>query len=479
MTKRDMLPKPTGLSNEFLYLEWKNVRKMSWQLFPDAVNVKKTINNMDSLSFKKLIQDSDIETICDAQFTGDGYSTRVDILQRLKLEDNSWHLFGVKSGSRYKAKYIRDIAFSVMVLTKSGINVHKTTILYLSNDYRLGMDASKLFTKIDCTEKVELKMQEFLALSNKAFKDIESKNMPEPCIKTNCKNCPTFDICIGKGIKNHIFDLPRLSKLATEKLIALGVHTIDKIPDDFEFTQMQTVAKNCVLTNTPYVSDNLKIALANIEQPFYYLDFESVTTVMPLYPEIAPHTQLLTQFSLDKADSFGNILDHYEYIADQTKDCRREIAEKLIKYLGESGSIITYANAESIAILKLADLFSDLSEKLDKIAERIVDLELIIRKNYYDINFHGRTSIKKVLPVLISELSYANLKIDKGGDASAAFAFMAMGLYDEKKVEETKRNLLKYCAQDTLAMVHIHQFLINIANNNTNNDTTIVEENYK
>jgi len=255
--------------------------------------------------------------------------------------------------------------------------------------------------------------------------------------------------------------LPRLSALAVEELIALNVDTIDKIPGDFKLTQMQEIVKKCVLTNTTYVSENLKTELNNIKQPFYYLDFESAMTVMPLYRDIAPRTQLLTQFSIHKTDSLGNILNHYEYIADQTKDCRRAIAEKFIEYLDIEGSIITYASSERLAISKLGVLFPDLFERLNKIIERIVDLELIIRKNYYNVNFHGRSSIKKVLPVLVPGMDYDALEIRDGGNASAAFAFMASGLYGSEKIAETKKNLLRYCAQDTLAMIRIHQFLIN------------------
>jgi hypothetical protein len=356
------------------------------------------------------------------------------------------------------------MSFISMVLAKSGINLSKITILHLSKDYRTGMSISQLFEESDCTEKVKLKAQEFLALSDKAFKDVESENMPQPCLKRKCKNCLVFNVCMGKDVQNHIFDLPRLSILAMDKLVALGVDTIDQIPPDFELTEMQKIVKDCVLTNATYVSKNLKTELKNIKPPFYYLDFESVTAIMPLYKDIAPHTQLLTQFSIDRTDESGNILNHYEYIADHTKDCRREIAEKLIKYLGIDGSIITYANFERIAIHKLAKLFPDLSMNLNDIAERNVDIELIVRKNYYDINFHGRSSIKKILPVLIPEMDYTNLAISDGGDAAAVFAFMAMGLFDAEKIEETKKNLLKYCAQDTLAMVKIHQFLINIVN---------------
>ena len=458
MTKRGMVQRLSGLNNELLRLELRNIHRVSQHLFSDMVNAKKSRTDDSILYAKELVLNPDVKAICGASFAAGGYSIRVDILR--KLADNSWHLFEVKAGGKYKIRHIHDVAFNAMVLAKLGLSVSKTSLLYLSNDYRLGMDASQLFKELDCTEKVGMKVQEFLNLSDEILKDVESENMPKPYLKKSCKNCPIFDICINnKDVKNHIFDLPRLSALAIEELISLSADTIDKIPDNFELTEMQRIVKNCVLTNTNYVSENLKTELENIKRPFYYLDFESVTMIMPLYQDIAPHTQLLTQFSIDKTDDAGNILNHYEYIADHTKDCRREIAEKLIKYLGVKGSIITYANFERIAISKLAGLFPDLCEKLIKIVGRIVDLELVVRKNYYNINFHGRSSIKKILPVLIPTMSYADLEIGDGGAAAAAFAFMAMKLYDDKKIEETKKNLLKYCAQDTLAMVKIHQFL--------------------
>jgi predicted RecB family nuclease len=461
-TKKDMLPKLSGLNNELLTLERRNIYKEALKLFPDVVSGKKLKLENPDASFKDLIAGLEInKSVYAMSFITDSFYAKPDILK--KLEDNSLHLFEVKLGSRYKIKYTNNISFNVMVLSKLGIKINKISALYLSNDYRTGMDSSKLFTEVDCSENVEIKSQEFLSIADEASKDLQSEIMSPPVLKRRCKNCPIFEVCIGKAVKKHIFDLPRLSTVQMDQLIAMGVDTIDKVPDDFKLTERQKIVKNCVLTDTRYVSNNLKVELENIKRPFYYLDFESVTTIMPLYPNISPHTQILTQFSLDKVDESGNILKHYEYIADQTRDCRKDIAEKLIEHLDKEGSIITYANAEHIIISKLALLFPELSEKLNKIIERIVDLELIIRRNYYDINFHGRTSIKKILPVLIHDMSYDGLDIGEGCDASAAFAFMAMGLYDEGKIKETKDNLLKYCAQDTLAMIRIHQFLINVA----------------
>lgn len=60
---------------------------------------------------------------------------------------------------------------------------------------------------------------------------------------------------------------------------------------------------------------------------------------------------------------------------------------------------------------------------------------------------------------MIPDMNYNELEISEGGSASSAFAYMAMGLYDQNKIIETKKHLLEYCKQDTLALVKIHKFL--------------------
>lgn len=461
LTKRGNIPKRTGLSNDFLIYESKIIKQKSWHMFKNSLIIGVNNDSDVFLETKKNILDLAVDTVCNAYFLVDGYYAKIDVLKRIGKD--SWHMLEVKSGSKYKAKYINDIAYTAMVVSKLNIKISKYSIVHLSNDYRLNVQTDNLFNEIDSTQKVELKLLEFSPMYNQALIDINSDSTPEPYLKRKCKNCPVFDTCMGSNIKNHIFDLPRLSIAATEELVALKIDTIDKIPNDFELTPMQKMVRHSILTNTSYISDTLLSELNGIKQPYYYLDFESVTTIIPLYDNIAPATQILTQFSLDKTDENGNIQNHYEYIADYTRDCHREIALKLIEYLCQRGSIVTYSNSERISILKLAHLFEDLREDLNKIAERIVDLELILRKNYYNLGFHGRSSIKKVLPVLMPQETYVNLAISDGGDASASFAFMALGMYGKEQIEKVRKNLLEYCAKDTGAMIYIHQFLINIA----------------
>jgi hypothetical protein len=89
----------------------------------------------------------------------------------------------------------------------------------------------------------------------------------------------------------------------------------------------------------------------------------------------------------------------------------------------------------------------------------MVDLIIPFRKKYYRTEtMEGRSSIKKVLPALIPEMSYDALEIGDGMTASNTF----LELYscdDEEYITTTRENLLKYCHLDTLAMVKVFEVL--------------------
>jgi len=81
------------------------------------------------------------------------------------------------------------------------------------------------------------------------------------------------------------------------------------------------------------------------------------------------------------------------------------------------------------------------------------------RKNYRLPEMEGSYSIKKVLPALVPELSYNELMIGNGVDASAAF-YNLKNERDPEKVEATRIALLKYCGLDTWAMVKLLEKLM-------------------
>ena len=128
--------------------------------------------------------------------------------------------------------------------------------------------------------------------------------------------------------------------------------------------------------------------------------------------------------------------------------------------LKEVGNIITYTGFETMIINGLIKLFPDLEKSLNCLLDRVVDLHKIIRENYYDPVFYGSTSIKRVLPVVVPELSYDGMNIADGGDAMAVFAYMVKGKYEDGEIEQTRKDLLEYCKLDTLAMVRLHEKLV-------------------
>jgi hypothetical protein len=254
--------------------------------------------------------------------------------------------------------------------------------------------------------------------------------------------------------------MPRLSQPKFKDLLSQGIVQIEDIPDNFTLTENQLRVKNCVKSSSSFIGDKLRNELNAIVWPAYYLDFETTQTAIPLYLDMPPYTSLVTQYSIHKCSAPGKVIDHFEFLADETKDDRWELVGHLTKDLEEEGSIITYSNYEKTTINNLARRFPDISGELNSLIYRIVDIEAIIRKNLYHPDFHGSTSIKRTLPALVPEMSYEGLEIRNGDEAMATFACLAQGKYGDSEVETIKNHLLEYCKQDTLAMVTLHQQLV-------------------
>ncbi len=402
------------------------------------------------------IGDRAVKTIYEGAFMSGGFAARADILRRGK---SGWHLLEVKSSSNDRAEFIDDMAYTAMVLQQAGLDICKVSIVLISKDYRLGMKDGELFARTDHTGEVLGRADEYLSESPEIKRRLSLSRSPRKRLSFECKRCDIWPECVGKGIKHHIFTLPRLSRSKFEQLCELGISSIAEIPATFPLTQHQAAVREAIKKKDPFVGDGLRKQLGRIVWPAHYLDFETVMTAIPLYRDVAPFTQIPTQYSIHRCTAPGEIAGHCEYLADPNRDCRRDLAEHLIADLPGNGSVIVYSNFEKVVIGGLAALYPDLAGHLASIVERLVDLEIIIRKNFYHPDFGGRTSIKVTLPALVPGMRYDGLDISEGGSAMAAFAHLAMGHYDEKEALEVKQHLLEYCKQDTLAMVRLHEHL--------------------
>jgi hypothetical protein len=104
-----------------------------------------------------------------------------------------------------------------------------------------------------------------------------------------------------------------------------------------------------------------------------------------------------------------------------------------------------------------------LAAPLDMILGRLVDLLSFITDYVSHPDFKGSSSIKKVLPALVPDLSYKGLAVADGDTAITRFARMVRGEITGNDIEATRRHLLEYCKLDTLAMLRLHETLHEMA----------------
>lgn len=446
-----------SLADQFRIEQGAEIGRRARQLYPNGILLDEKALNLAAEKTAALLADKRQAVIFEATFLIDGYVTRADVLRRKK---KGWHLVEVKSSANDKPELVDELAYTWMVMMRAGVEISSAALMLISKEYRLGMPDEALFAEVDHTDDALARVLEFANYWNDVLKQTGAKTMPEPELRLACKKCPLFVECLGKGIENHILEIPRLSQKKFDNLNQLGVVCIEDIPATFELTDNQATVRACVVKQQPWVSSQLKKALHAIIWPVFYLDFETTMTAIPLYPEMAPYTQIPTQYSIHKCSGEGKVVEHKEFLCDPSKDSRRELAENLIKDLERKGSILTYSTFEKTTINKLTHLYPDLSDKLEPLTERIVDLLAIIRQNFYHPDFHGSVSVKVTLPVIVADMSYDDLEIADGDSASAAFAYLALGRYHSKaEIEAVKRNLLDYCSRDTMAMVELHERL--------------------
>jgi len=454
--QRETAPKPLSIADELRIQEGLDIHARARKLYPDGVMVGGS-NEECAEQTRRLLTNPSTTTIFEATFINGHFIAKADILVRT---GSRWKLIEVKSNVNNSDELVNDIAYTAFVAVDAGLPISSCSLLMINKDFRLGMLADKLFVEVDHTTQVSVRAAEFEELSIEIADALSKTEEPICLLQWGCKGCDCFSACVGEGIHNHIFDLPRLSHTRFCQLWDLDIESIEGIPNNFKLTLLQKRVREAVTTGVRYIDrDGLHNALSSIRCSSYWLDFETVQTCLPLFQGVAPYEQLVTQYSLHVCNAAGEVLEHREYLADARRDCRRDLAETLLQDCGRQGSIVVYTSFEKTIIRALAQLFPDLEGGLEGLVGRLFDLCDVIRKHLYHQEFHGSFSIKKVLPVIVPYMNYAQMAVDNGMDASALFAFLAKGRYRGREAQKVRRNLREYCGLDTLAMVAIVQEL--------------------
>ena len=156
----------------------------------------------------------------------------------------------------------------------------------------------------------------------------------------------------------------------------------------------------------------------------------------------------------------GGEPEHYEFLATDASDPRREFISSLCAALGKIGSIVVYSQQfESGRLAELAAWLPEFAGQIEKIQRRLWDLLPVIRDNVYHPAFAGSYSLKNVLPALVPEMTYVGMEVADGRRAGIAWESMIRGGLDQSERDKTKKALQDYCGQDTLAMAKMIETL--------------------
>jgi hypothetical protein len=457
-------PAALGEADLFRMEQSREIGELGQRLFPAGRLVTTQDGKTPMEVTQDLLADESIETLFEATFVYGPFMARADIITR---RDGAWHLLGVKSSfsdTGNLAELTLDVAYTVLVSERAGFPFETISLMLLSREYRFGDGPERLFETVDVSAQVRDRLKEFRGSAEKIAEALLSGTRPKPVLVSTCRSCTYFESkCLGKGLESTVLDLPALHHTKLKRLSTAGIVDLSQVPGDLELNERQERAKYSALSGNVVIETSLGEALKSIVWPCYYLDFETVASVMPLYEGHGCHQQVLTQFSIHYRKGPERELRHSEYLAEASRESERELAETLIQVLGASGSVMVYSHFEKTRIADLKKRFSDLAPQLQRILDRLVDLMPIVQDHVYHPEFRGSFSIKTVLPALIPDLSYKGQVVGDGNIAIMKFAQMARGQIVGERVKETRNGLLEYCKLDTLAMVRLHEVLIDRA----------------
>jgi hypothetical protein len=460
------------LANQSSNLELKlrhegiEVGKYARSLYLDGILIdSKDIETALEETQKNIIEG--VLTLFEATFRVDDVVVRTDILTRQSVND-PWKLYEVKA-TTYKSNdesrkedFRQDIAIQVWVLQRSGIILEGAYLMHLNSEC-IYPNLKSLFISRDYGLEIAPLLAEIPSELEKLKKVLQNQALPNVSLGPHCEHsqgCSFKDTCWNHVPKPSVFDIPncrqRWKHFEDGRIAA---HQLSEA--DFQSSTHLRVLK-CYQEDEPFFDKQMaREMLQQWNYPLSYFDIEAIAYPIPRYPNSRPYQNLPFQFSCHIQQDENSELEHYEFLHDENNDPRLAFIQKMLEVIPQSGSIVVYHQTYEISRFKeLARDFPQYARAINDLILRIVDLKKVIMDTVYYPAFLGSFSIKKVAPVLLGEgASYHHLEVGDGIDAMLSYQKMLDLDSSNSKKDEISKDLLKYCKQDSLLMVHLYQWL--------------------
>jgi hypothetical protein len=441
------------------------------KLFPSAVKL-----GFDNYSEYLTLPDRTMEVIknnvhfiLQGRLEFEGKTCIFDVLQR--VGDKEFDLIEIKASTKAKPEHEYDLAFQLMVLEKSGYSVRNVLVIHANNEYvRQGeIDIRGITTQTDVTEKVKVLKEITEKQVGLAFQILNSEKCPDLSPryvnKIGVPGVNWFDewMDIFKTLKPNddpynIYELSYPSAEQIGKLEDAGITKIADIPENLALRDKQLVQIQTTKENKRIIKkEEIRSFVESFKYPLYFLDYETFSSVIPQFDGGSPYVDYPFQYSLHIMESPNSELKHLEYLHNEKTNPMPKLLEQLKKDIGDTGTILAWnMKYEKDCNNRMAALYPEYADFLKKVNERIDDLMIPFSNMwFFDKDFFGSASIKKVLPAVVPELSYKEMDVGDGMTARRTWTQTVLEGKNQSNKQDILNNLSKYCTLDTFAMVRI------------------------
>lgn len=438
-------------------------------LFPEGVLVE--IVGSNAVPFTRTLLNAKTKTIFQGGFLWNDFFVQADILRFNEVLDG-WELYEVKATNDVKREvphhHVNDLAFQKTVIENCGVKIVKAGVIHLNSEYRMAgkVNYDELFIIADITDEVLEAQPEVQNQMNdlKIYLSSTEEKGCECLYRGRSAQCNTFVYSNPEVPEYSVHDINRIggSKKLFYDWIDRGIYALEDIDNPEALTGSKKAQYDAYMAGKPLIDhEAIKKTLDELAFPIYFFDYEGYSSAIPRFSGFGAYEQVPFQYSLHILHKDGE-MEHKEFlITEPAKDLTLPLIERMREDFGDIGSVISwYKSYESQRNNKLAELHPNHADFLESLNDRMFDLMTIFSENLYvDARFKGSASIKNVLPVLVPELTYKVLNVQKGDQAVERWEKMINLNTPKEEKEQIAKDLLEYCALDTMAMVKIYAFL--------------------
>ena len=439
--------------------------KMGRELYPNGKEVSHYLSPEDATTeTKKLLIDSPI--IYNATFSIPNFYSKSDIL--INIEKNIYDIVDISSNSNPKNENYTDLAFQKFVIENSGYSIRNIFVLYVNSNliHTLPIKTELYFRSICINDKIS-SIFPLIKEKAKVVLSIPKSKVPPTLSENSCKSpkdCKMNFLCWNSEKEMNIFSLRENQELA-KKLYNKNIYFLRDIPESEELNKNQKIQVECDKTNRVHIDLNgIEEFLKKLKYPYYYLDFEAINPVIPIYDKSRSFQHIPFLYSLQIEVESGEILN--DFFIEEDEDPRLGILKKLSTLIKNDGSIICFNDTiEKKCIQESVSVYPEFSNWKDSINDNFVDLSIPFKNfSYYNPLQGGSTSLKSIITPLTG-MDYKELAIQDGSLANREYLNLKLDKnLDNLKKEKLKKNLIDYCKKDTQAMITIIHTLKKILN---------------